>query len=143
MKIFCKRTLSGFVPFGDTEFEKFKKFKLGDTYEVEVKLKRNYGFHQKFFAMLNLTFQNQSLTNNFDLFREAVTIEAGFCVEQPLFDGTIQLRAKSISFAKMDQAQFEEVFNRVLDVCLKVVGCTEKEFMNEISRLERELLKFA
>ena len=136
MKIFCEKKLSGFVPASAGEFEKFQKFKLGDVYEVEVKLKRNYGFHKKFFGMLNLTFANQDFTDNFELFREALIIEAGFCVDQPLLDGTVQPRAKSISFAKMDQAEFEEVYNRVLDVCLKIVGVSGEEF-------ERELLAFA
>lgn len=135
MKILCKKTISGFVPFGDSEFEKFKKFKHGDVYEVDIKMKRNYKFHKKFFALINLTHMNQDYIDSFEHFRSAVTIEAGFFEWVKLLDGTEQKKAKSISFSRMDQAEFEEVYNRVFDVCLKILGLKSEE-------LEQEILAF-
>ena len=71
-----------------------------------------------------------------DDFREAVTIAAGFCHDQKQIDGSFTKRANSISFAQMDQAQFEEVHNKVLTVCLKILGIKGEDF-------ERELLNYA
>ena len=67
-------------------------------------------------------------------FREQLLIKSGF--GEPLYDMNGQKffeRAKSISFAKMDEPAFNEVYSRVLDTILTVMvanGVTEDEFNN-------------
>lgn len=131
MEVLLRKTFTGFAP-ENGEDEKLKRFKLGDTVKAKIVVPRNVGFHRKFFALLKLTFQNQELIDNYDDFREAVTITAGFFRWSKDLHGNEFKRAKSISFAKMDQAEFEEVYSRVLDVCLNVLGCEKKELENEI-----------
>ena len=135
MKGIFKRTYSGFEVSDENSAKIFKRFKFGDLAELEHKATRNIKFHRKFFAVLNLTFQNQDITEDKNGFREAVTIEAGFYHYQKQIDGSEIKRANSISFSKMDDIAFEDLYNKVFNVCLKILGCKSEE-------LEKELLKF-
>jgi hypothetical protein len=135
MKGFFRRTFSGFEPVDDAAKRILKRYQFGETLELENTIKRNVLFHRKFFAMINLTFHNQDITKNENDFREAVTIAAGFYHYQKQIDMTEIKRADSISFSKMDDISFENVYNKVFDVCLKILGCKSEE-------LESELLRF-
>lgn len=135
MKAFWKRNLSGFEPADDNAELILKRYKFGDLAEGEFKKSRNIKFHRKFFKVIELTFQNQELTDNKEDFREAVTIEAGYWHWQKQLDGSESKRADSISFTKMDDITFGELYNSVFNVCLKILGCKSEE-------LEMELLKF-
>ena len=57
MKINLIRTFSGLAP-NDANAEEFlKKKKLGSILSADVKEIRNYAFHKKLFALLNLGFE--------------------------------------------------------------------------------------
>lgn len=135
MKGFFKKTFSGFQAIDENSMKIVHGYKLGELVEIEVKKKRNIKFHRKFFGVLDLTFQNQELTERRDDFREAVTIEAGYYHSQKQLDGTETKRADSISFANMEEHTFSELYNKVFDICLSILGCKSEE-------LELELLKF-
>ncbi len=135
MKGFFRRTFSGFEPVDDNAKKILKRYQFGETAELENTIKRNVRFHRKLFAVLNLTFQNQDISKNENDFREAVTIAAGFYHYQKQVDGTEIKRADSISFSNMDDTTFELLYNKVFDVCLKILGCKSEE-------LESELLQF-
>ncbi|MCD8666540.1 DUF1367 family protein, partial [Klebsiella pneumoniae] len=49
-------------------------------------------------------------------FREWATIQAGFYDEYQMPDGSLRRVAKSISFASMDDSQFNGVYKSVLNV---------------------------
>jgi len=135
MKGIFKRTWSSFEPADENSKKIFKKYKVGDVVELDHKARRNVQFHRKYFAMLNLTFQNQDITQDERDFREAVQIAAGFFHYQKQLDGSEIKRSDSISFEKMDEITFTDLYNKVFDVCLKILGCKSEE-------LELELLKF-
>ena len=69
-----------------------------------------------------------------ETFREHLLIVSGF--SEPLYDinGEKFLeRAKSISFAKMDEPAFDIVYNKVLDTILTILiadGVSEDDFNN-------------
>lgn len=135
MELYLTRTLSGLTPTNDSDLELLKRIKLGDTIKCKITKPRNYQFHKKMFALLNLVFNNQDFSDNFDEFREAVIIASGFYFYQKQLDGSEIKRAKSISYAKMDELEFSELYQRVLDVCCKVIGVTSQE-------IEQELVNF-
>lgn len=99
----------------------------GELVQVEMIFPRNPAFHRKFFALLNIGFDawEPSLTHagevvekDFEQFREDVTILAGHYIQTWTLDGEMRLRAKSISFAGMDDQEFEKVYSSVADVLL-------------------------
>lgn len=132
MKMLQVRTLGGYKPAFGQDYENAKRHKAGDIIEWECKEKRNSGFHRKFFSLLELAFQNQNTTDHREAFRKWMIINAGYFTLVQFPDGTSEKIADSISFAKMDQEQFERVFQDVLQVAINVVGAKEEEILKEL-----------
>ncbi len=99
----------------DSDYEKLKKIKALKMVKCEITQPRNIGYHRKFFALINMVYQNQERYNNLDNLRKDLIIEAGFYNEHIDLQGVVQQDAKSISFSKMKEDEFDELFNRVLD----------------------------
>ena len=84
MRLLVVNTPRGLVPFGDDDYDQKKKLKVGETYNVEVKVARNVEFHRKYFALISYAweFLNESEIERFrdkDNFRKYVEIAAGHC----------------------------------------------------------------
>ncbi len=137
MEIHLVRTSLGLQAYSDEDYDLLKKIKVGSVVKAKIVQPRNVKFHRKFFAMLNaawdcLTEQQRDNLHSKDNFREQLLITSGFV--EPLYDMYGQKfleRAKSISFAKMDEPAFSEVYNRVLDTILTLLvgnGVSEEEF---------------
>jgi len=102
----------------------------GEIAQAEMVIPRNGKFLRKFFALLTLgfdawepprkrrTYKGMPVQKNFDQFREDVIISAGFYDQTFDLRGRMKVKAKSISFAKMDDAEFERVYSAVADVLL-------------------------
>jgi len=151
-----------------TEAREFlQRVKTGAWLNCDVKQARNYLFHKRFFALLNLGFEywtpaggtitpaekqylsgyirylisivgngetlaeteqaytlcisgrranGHAIVKSFEAFRKWATIEAGFFDEYVLPDNTRRREARSISFAKMDESEFHEVYKAVFGV---------------------------
>ena len=82
MKMYMKKTLRGLEPSNRTSEEEMQKLKAGTEVMVTVTQPRNLKFHQKFFAMLNLVFSNQSDYVKFDDMREDLAIMVGHTNER-------------------------------------------------------------
>lgn len=120
MELYLVKQLNGsLLPAYDSDYEKVKKIKQGDTVKCEVKKPRNIKFHKKFFALMNLVYQNQERYEHIDDLREQLTIAAGYYTTTYTLDGVEQQKAKSISFAAMDELEFGELYNALLDVIVK------------------------
>ncbi len=126
MKLFVKNTLAGLVPLYSSDLDEKNKLKLGAEYEAEIKHPRNIGFHRKFMALVNIGHQNTLLDMPFETYRRYVTMKAGYFKTYTTDKGTYY-EAESISFSSMDQAQFEEVYERVLQVIIKDINVTPEE----------------
>ena len=136
MKGLHKRTWTGWEPADEQAKKIFKRYKFGELAELENTIKRNLKFTAKYFVMLWLTFDNQDITDNKELFRKLVQIQAGYYYWVTLIDGTKQKESVSIKFEEMDDLEFEKLYSDVFNVCLKILGLKSEE-------LELELLKFA
>lgn len=143
MKLLVVSTPRGLVPLGDDDYEEKKKLKLGQTYSVEVKVARNVDFHRKYFALISYAweFLNEQETERFrtkENFRKYVEVAAGHCdvIFHPRLQEYVEI-PKSISFGKMDNAEFSDLYKRVKDVIFSIIGnrVSEQEF-------ERLLLDF-
>ena len=135
MKLYLIKTFSGLKPVGDSDDEKFKKIPINEVLEYEVRIPRNYRFHKKFFAMLNLAFQNQEEFKSFELFREAVIIGAGFIERKQRLHCEESIEAKSISFAKMDEEEFSRLYTSVLDIIIDYFGWDKRGFEKELEAI--------
>lgn len=151
MKAFFTRTQIGLVPSDSDTSDWFNKLKPGQVVKAEFKKVRNYAFLKKYFALLNIAFENWEpgpinskygpVEKNFDRFRSDVTILAGFYDVTVRLDGSTRIEPKSISFAKMTAEEFEQLYSRTIDVLIKhVYGKDMKP--EEINRIVEEYLRF-
>jgi hypothetical protein len=83
--------------------------------------------------MLNLAFENQEEFKNFQIFREAVIIGAGFFEKVQRLHGEEIIVAKSISFAQMDNEQFEQLYTACIDTIIDYFNFTKKDFESELA----------
>jgi len=155
MRLFLVKSSGGyFVPASDLDRDASEKLKNGIVYSAEIKKERNSLFHRKVLALLRLGFDSWDPTpsifltsgeplaaeKDFDKFREDVTVLAGHYVATYALDGSISLEAKSISFASMDEIEFEALFSRFVDVLLKDV--LSKYTRDDIDSTVNQLLGF-
>lgn len=94
----------------------------------------NEGFIQE----LNRKRGSVSLAKDFDQFRAYVTVQAGFFEDIHTPAGPKRI-PKSISFAKMEQIQFDAYYRAILDVCWSL--CLSGIFRNQ-DELAETLLRF-
>lgn len=128
------KTIGGLKPTCADGEELFSRWGLGDTLLVTVKKPRNAAYHRKFFAMLNIGFDNQSQYTSFEEFREAVIIDAGYYDRTQYLNGCVRYIPKSISFAKMEELEFKSLFDAAIDSVLKLLpGTTRQEIIDEIA----------
>lgn len=103
----------------------------GIPVRVKISQPRNAKFHAKFFALLNTgyeyweppvqSWQGHQAVKNFEVYREQVTILAGYREVTYNLDGSVKVVAKSISFAKMGEPEFQKLYSAVYDVIWKKV----------------------
>jgi len=131
VKAFFIKTQYGLAPSDPPSREWFEKIKFGEVVKGEFKRVRNYKFHKKYFALLSLAFDNWEPgeidskfgkpEKNFDRFRADLTILAGFYDVTVRLDGSTRIEPKSISFAAMDNDEFDRLYNATIDVLIKHV----------------------
>lgn len=123
------------VAANDESDEYIRTLKAGQMIRAEFRRVRNPKFHRKFFALLDLGFDHfepqpfrlagtgQVITpgKDRDEFRRWVTVLAGYQEVIGYPDGSVRLRAKSIKFSQMDQAEFEGLYSAAVDVLLQKV----------------------
>ncbi|EPZ2457914.1 DUF1367 family protein [Citrobacter youngae] len=83
------------------------------------------------------------LLKHFESFREWATIQAGFFDEYTMPDGSRRKIAKSISFASMDDAEFNGVYQSVLNVLWNYILRRKFRSANDAENAASQLLSFA
>lgn len=146
MKLNLIKTKTGLIPNDPESDERYCKIKLGAVVQTETKTYRNYGFHKKYFALLNFGFEywkpgeisskHGIPEKNFEQFREDITILAGYYTTVIRLDGSVRILAKSIAFGSMEQDEFEKLYNSVINVILNKIfkGMEEKELTDLINK---------
>lgn len=108
-------------------------FDPGEISFLKFIIPRNGKFHRKFMALITVGFdawepkrkhksyKGKPIEKDFDQFREDITILAGFYEQTFNFKGEMKLRAKSVSFANMQDDEFETLYEAVVTVLLREV----------------------
>jgi len=129
MKNWLIKTLSGLLPFNPDTEAWYKRLKLGGVVEAETVIVRSPKFHRKYFALLNIGFDNWHPgeigsqygvpQKNFERFRKDIAILCGYFDIVIRLDGTSRIEAKSISFASMEEEEFQDLYSKTIDVFLE------------------------
>lgn len=116
----------------NSDYELSKKLKVGEEYQCDIKRPRNYKFHKKFFALVSMVYENQEVYNNIDDFRYELTKAAGYYESYENHKGVKCYKAKSISFASMSQSDFDNLYQRFLDVVILIFKFDKEEIENNL-----------
>jgi hypothetical protein len=84
-----------------------------------------------------------SLCKSFDAYRSWVIVEAGHFDAIQLPDGTLRKHPRSISFANMDEHEFQQLYNAALDVLWRWILSRSFRSQSEIESIAAQLLGFA
>lgn len=133
MDFFCKVTETGLVPLDDMDWELKKRLQLGADVRVHVTMPRNIKFHRKFFALLQLTLANLPETlqatshiYSVEALLAALKIDMGY-YDTVTVSGRNVVKLRSISFAKMDEAQFSRFYDlAVTDILSNYLPGTDR-----------------
>ncbi len=126
------------LPVSANDEEFIYRLKPGQMISAEVRKARNGLFHRKFMKLCSIAYgvfeelpqpsvriagSHQWVTPlpNFNEFRYWAMVKAGFYEVIGYPDGQVRVRARSVSFRSMEQADFEQVYSAVLDVFLQFV----------------------
>ena len=134
--IIFRRDLRGLVPTDDASEAALKSVKLGACVEVKIKSPRNLQMHRLFWKMMQIVYENQDHYQSADEVCSAFKFAVGHVDSIKTARGVIQV-PRSISFAKMDQAAFRELFDKALHFCVTEVipGLDSAEFEREVMEL--------
>lgn len=144
MKIYCRVTDIGLVPMYDSDYDEKKKLRVGEIVLCDISKPRNYEFHKKFFALIRLVFDNlpEHIADTFNIYSEEDMLDV-LKVDLGLYNivyvgGKQLVKVGSISFAKMDNTEFERFYNRSIDIVLnKYMNGTERfDLIEEINRFK-------
>ena len=144
MEILCRVTPTGLVPMYDSDLEEKKRLRVGETVLCNIKKTRNYEFHKKFFALVRLTLDNlpEQLAERLGICDEedmlaALKLELGLFTTA-WYQHTQVVKLSSISFAHMDETEFQVFYNR----CLNIIetrflrGVAREDLLEEINRFK-------
>ena len=125
MDIYCRVTDYGLVPVYDSDLDMKKRLKVGTTVRCRVTQPRNYGFHKKFFALVRLTYDNLPLPlverwniHSADDLLRRFKRDLGYYTSRTNDRGEREIEFRSISFAAMDEQEFERFYNDCVNLVL-------------------------
>ena len=114
------RTQSGLTPADMSEWEALAgdRIKMGTECKCVISLPRNLKFHRKYFSMINQAFEMQDSYTNIKHWRHAVQVAAGHFESYIDHNGNVNYIAKSISFSKCDETEFNRVYNNAIQAII-------------------------
>ena len=134
MKIYVKKIYKDgyyLTPVDLNSLDYIKKMS-NDVYEVTIKITRNYKFFKKFWALIKVGHNNTKLDVPFKVYRKLKIMEAGYFKAYNTGKG-VYYEAESISFDKMSEEKFQELYSRVLDKIIFEIGTTKEIIEKELA----------
>lgn len=124
--------------------------KVGGVIKGVFTRPRNYRFHKKLFALLDIGFdafepeereyKGLPVQKNFERFRKDVTVATGYYDVAINLKGDVKAEAKSISFGSMSEDDFEKLYSAVIDVLMQKV--LKNYTREDIDRVVDEIMRF-
>jgi len=94
------------------------------------------------------TYKGIPIEKDFERFRKDIAIIAGYYYAVYDIKGNVRLKAKSISFLKMDENEFRDLYSKTIDVFLKNIlqqytpGEIDRAVCARIDKKAQEILDF-
>lgn len=136
--ILMRRTLTGLVAEDEAASAVLRRIPAGDVMMVEVRRPRNLSAHRRWWATANLLYQNCDQFKSPEVAHQWMKLMAGHAT--PIVSkatGEVFLVADSISFARLDEDGFRDVWTRACQaICEHLLPTiTVPDLENEILRI--------
>ena len=123
MELYALRHGCQLLPCYDDDAEKLKSIRDGQPVLVTIAEARSIRFHRKYFALVSTAWEcldgrwRIRFRENLDNFRRTLTLLAGFTdqVYRPSSGEWLEV-PRSISFERMSEAEFRQLYNATLNV---------------------------
>lgn len=136
-EIALTRTLSGLAPADDHAREVLRRWQVGEQLKADVRKPRAHRSLRRYWALVNLVYQNSEQFKSREAVHAYLKIRAGHCT--PIVSkstGEVFLVPDSISYDRLDETEFREVWERVVQVVAdEILGTGVPEIEAEIARL--------
>lgn len=135
MKIQLVKTNFGLKPVSDEDVKRLKKIGEGEIIEAEYKQQRNIKFHKKYFALIDLMWENDSLELTKERYRKEMQLAAGYYDQYQGLNGEVRKEPRSISFAKMEEHEFNTLYQDMLQIACMRLGVDEGTITQELKHI--------
>ncbi len=144
-EIYFIKCYGNLLPVSEGDVDIISAIPDGETIKAELKRPRNVQFHKKYFALLDVLFnifepvkvEGKEAMKNRERFRKDIAIATGHYELVYNIKSEIRAEARSISFARMSQEEFEALYNRTIDYGLQkiAVGKSREQIENWVSQI--------
>lgn len=135
-EILVRRTVSGLSPEGPDAADYLRTIPVGQVLKVEVRKARSGQHHRMYWALCNLVAQNHESLTTARAVDQAIKMLSGHVDMLRVGDEIIRVPA-SISYAAMDQDEFNQYYKRACDVVVQdlLPGVELRDVQEEVLRL--------
>jgi hypothetical protein len=130
--LYLTRTLSGFIASDDAGKEILRKIKVGKVVKCEVTSPRNLPHHRKYFAMLTIVWQAAGDWPTVEDLLVELKIKLGITKDVVIREsGEVVKIVGSISFAAMNQEQFDKFYERSIQALCFMAGGINSDMLRQ------------
>lgn len=139
-QIFLEKIPGHAIPADDDSKMLFDHFKIGQKFEVLPWKSRSYGFHKKYFALLNLVVHRNYKWKSAYFLLKLIQIDIGSVEVGRDYQDQIKQFPKSISFRSMSEIEFTKLFSNTVNHMLEhlgmlLPGMKEEEFNRYVQHI--------
>lgn len=113
MRFLVAKKFQALYPIDEAGEEVVRRLSKGEIVSVELRRPRNARFHAKLFAMLSIILANQDAYKSMDDLLDVCKLSIGHCRTVRTKHGDVKI-PESISFAAMDDAEFQAFYDRAV-----------------------------
>ena len=115
-----RRTIGGFEPVCEKAWSAFKSVKLGEEVSFKMHRPRNLKHHRKYWILMQIVAENSDDFESPEMVHYAIRAAMGRGKWIQPAKATRQIFIpESISFASMDQDEFNEFYSKAVNVVIK------------------------
>tara|TARA_R100000900_G_scaffold116787_3_gene91748 strand:- start:967 stop:1386 length:420 start_codon:yes stop_codon:yes gene_type:complete len=137
VKVVLQRKGLSLVPSDEASQQALSRLKADGYVVAHISQPRNLKHHRLFYALMRKVFENQERFKTIDEMIIAIKVGIKHCDQYPLKNGNVCYIPKSISFEKMEQLEFNEFFDRAINLIIKdiIPNTDKKELLAEVYQM--------
>lgn len=133
-----KRVMDRLVPADKVSADELAELPAGVELRCQITRPRNGRHHGKYFALVSAIFPHQTGWATLKALHDQLKVAVGFSYEaRDIMTGEMRTYPDSIAFDNIDQSEFEQVYERIVNVILTRVlpGVGRKDLDDQVMEI--------